>query len=215
MAESRLHQRANQIKLLQFIRAHGKVKGAGSAIGMTDHAVRAYLQGHKPLEMKVKIALDQYQRGDVDDLQTYWNANADDYNRELMAKIIDFLIEGEVTTEERERYIPVKDKRGKIKKGADGKPVLELQSVNKVISHKPTPQYIIKMASELMQNRFGQPELSKVAPTIILKFVQFVQREGDAIHGQALHELIGLAENFDKELKQEVLALTGKSDGKH
>lgn len=202
---------ANQIKILNYIRNKGKIDGAASIVDRTDTALDWYISKNPMFKARIRLAKDQFLSGDVDDLQTHWNHNAEEYNADLIARLLSLLLEGEVIRERNEVKAPVKNEKGEIQYDEFGEPELKLIQVYDKTVHKPTPKYIIEMALELMSDRFGQPELAKVAPTIVLRFMQFVQRESESLPGDALKELFGLASTFDTEFKQEVLAMTGKT----
>lgn len=205
-----LNMPEKQMLILNYVRSKGKQEGMGSVVDLTDRAVKYYIDAHPEFAAQVRLAMDQFVAGEQDDLQVHWNHNAKEYNEAFIGRVLQLLLEGDNSLEVRRRYKPLYLENGEPDLDENGEHKMVLTSVEEKEIQKSTPKYILEMAGELMQNTYGQPELAKIAPVLLLKFVQYIQREGQHIRGEGLKELVGLASHFDDELKKDMVLKTAK-----
>lgn len=201
----------NQEIVLNYIRKHGKIAGAGELVGINDDTVRKYLAKNLNFKLRVQLALENHKNGAVDDLQQHWNFHANEYNGKVIERILELLLEGERFYEVNACKVPKRSKTGELELDEFDEPVLETERVYEKTFWKPTPKWVIEIALQLMRNEYGKSDLMKIAPTIIVKLVQYVKQRGELIQGEVLQELIGLSEEFDDQIKQELMALRAKA----
>lgn len=201
----------NQEVVLNYIRKHGKVAGAGDEIGVSQSTINNYIERDPSFKARVQLAKENFSRGEVDDLQQHWNFHAHEYNGKLIERLMELLMEGERYYEVKTTKVPKRDTYGDIIYDEFDEPVMEVKDQEETTFWKPSPKWVLELAESLMRNEHGKSDLSKIAPTIILKLVRYVKEHSEQIQGSALQELIGLAQEFDNQLKQEVYALRARS----
>lgn len=200
----------NQERCLNYFRRTGKLAGIGKHLNCDDQTITNYCSSHPKFKARVELAKKNFDKGEFDDLQRLWNRNAELYNNATIERIFELLLEGHRETEHRICSKPKKVK-GEIVLDKDGEPVMEINQEFWTYYTKPTPKWVMELAMELVQDTYGEPELLKLAPTIILQFVTYLKGEVKGLKGDLLQDVLGKAGDFEKVLKSQVLALKGKT----
>ncbi len=198
----------NQQKALTYIRRTGKVAGVGKVLNCHTQTVVNYMSKSASFKARVEMAKKNFEDGNFDDLQRLWNRDAGVYNGATVDHIFKMVLEGEVSMEKQTIRKPVKVK-GVTQYDEEGEPILEIEKVLDTEYHKPAPKWVLELAISLMNETFAQPDILKVSPTIILQFIRHIKSETN-LKGDALQQVIGSTESFEKQLKSEVLALQAR-----
>lgn len=195
-------------ELLDYVRAHGKVDGYE---GLDANTIKDYKDRHPEFDTMLTVAKTIHKNPEVHDLQAYWDANADLFEGYVMQTIMKLILEGDVHLDEEVTYRPKYIKgEGRVYDPDTGEPVMEVTKRMVTKTNKGTPKFALDLALELMQRTFGQSEVTRLAPSIVWMFVQFLKKRID-LPGDTYADLVGATKEFEGTLKSQARMLkTGK-----
>lgn len=208
--ECKLDDPQQRTALLNYVREHGKVDGYA---GLDANTIKDYQDRHPEFETLLTVAKTIYKNPELNSLQAYWNANAEMFEGYVMQAVMKLVLEGDVHLDEEMTYRPkmvwVDRKRSRVYDENTGEPVLELTKKVITKTNKGTPKYAIDLALELMQQTYGQSEVTRLAPSIVWMFVQFLKKRVD-LPGDTYAELVGATKEFESTLKSQARLIKQK-----
>lgn len=196
--------------VLDYVRKHGQVKGYD---GMCEETIISYCHKHPEFKMLIEIAKQLYGNPQLSSLQAYWDANAQMFEVYAVQNLMQMLLEGEKHTTEEITYRPKYEGSANNRKRIyeeDGTPQMEVSKQVVKTENKGVPKWAHDTAIELMQKTFGQSDLSRLTPSIVWAFLQFLKKKID-IPQEVYTEMLGASQEFERVIKMQQAML---KDGK-
>jgi len=199
-----------QEKAIHYVQSKRKIKGVGDAIGCGDTTVKDYMETDPLFKTRMLFALKGFSNTNLRDLQEVWNESADVLNPLVVQCFVDYFVRGEVFTERTIMKKPVRDKVTKeIVLDEHGNEVMELERDILKTTTRSCPKEFLRMGMELMEGKFGMPELQRVAPTVLVTFIQHIAQRVE-LPKETYELLLGEANSFDKVLEQQSMLVKKK-----
>jgi len=200
-----------QEEVVHYARQYGKIEGVHKVIKCKDdQTIRNYLKTEPVLEARVNLAKRGFANQSPKDLQETWNENATLYNSLTVQTFLDYLVRGEVFTKHTIIRKPVKDsKTREFVRDDEGEQVFEVEKDIVETTTRSCPKDILKMATELMDGRYGVPELQKHAPTILVMFINHIAQTVN-LPKEMYEQLLGEASSFDQVIEKQAMLMQKK-----